>query len=127
MFASLRRRFQKYVCYLRITEADDILRRYFVINSFDGLLVMLGIIMGTYIGGVRDARVLLSAGIGAGVAMGVSGFFGVYMSEKAERKLDMEEAKNEKRYEMDRETYEYAAKHIPIWAGIVDGLLQCSV
>jgi predicted membrane protein (TIGR00267 family) len=111
---------QKYLRYLQITEADEILRRYFVINTFDGLLVMMGILMGTYVGGVRDPKVLISATIGAAVAMGVSGFFGVYMSEKAERRLDMEEAKNERGY--DRETYEYAIIHVPVWAGIVDGL-----
>jgi predicted membrane protein (TIGR00267 family) len=116
----LKKRLQKYVRYLQITEADEILRRYFVINSFDGLLVVMGIIMGTYVGGVRDPRILISATIGAAVAMGVSGFFGVYMSEKAERRLDMEEAKEERGY--DRETYEYAIRHVPVWAGIVDGL-----
>jgi predicted membrane protein (TIGR00267 family) len=116
----LKRGFQRYIRYLQITEADEILRRYFVINTFDGLLVMMGILMGTYVGGVRDPRVLISATIGAGVAMGVSGFFGVYMSEKAERRLDLEEAKIEKDY--DKETYEYAIIHVPVWAGIVDGL-----
>jgi predicted membrane protein (TIGR00267 family) len=116
----LKRGFQRYLRYLQITEADEILRRYFVINTFDGLLVMMGILMGTYVGGVRDSRVLISATIGAGVAMGVSGFFGVYMSEKAERRLDLEEAKSEKDY--DKETYEYAIIHVPVWAGIVDGL-----
>jgi predicted membrane protein (TIGR00267 family) len=116
---SLKGHFQRYYRYLLITEADEILRRYFVINTFDGLLVMMGILIGTYVAGVRDPRVLISATIGAGVAMGVSGFFGVYMSEKAERRLDLEEAKKDREY--DRDTYEYAIIHVPVWAGIVDG------
>ena len=83
---------------LSMTEGENILRRYFVMNGFDGALTALGIILGSFIvtvsGGQTDinaAQILISAGIGASIAMGVSGFWIAYLTERAERTRERKE------------------------------------
>lgn len=71
--------------------ADEIVRRYFVLDAFDGALTTLGIVMGSYFAGLAQARIILIAGLGASVAMGVSGALGAYMSERAERARSLRE------------------------------------
>jgi len=60
-------------------------------NGFDGALTTLGVIMGAYIAGVLEIKLILSAGFGASLAMGISGATGAYMAEKAERVKSIKE------------------------------------
>ncbi|RLF24600.1 MAG: hypothetical protein DRN15_02810 [Thermoprotei archaeon] len=71
--------------YMRIGGAPEIARRYFVTNAFDATLTALGIIIGAYVGGILEPRVVVHAGIGGALAMGLSGFVGTYITERAER------------------------------------------
>ncbi|MBS7635721.1 hypothetical protein KEJ37_00005 [Candidatus Bathyarchaeota archaeon] len=57
-------------------------RRYFVMNGFDGAMTIFGIILGSWMVGVIKPEVILLAGLGACLVMGVSGFFGAFMVEK---------------------------------------------
>ena len=83
--------------FLSMTEGENILRRYFVMNGFDGALTALGIILGSFIvavSGETDAetvKILISSGIGASIAMGVSGFWIAYLTERAERTKERKE------------------------------------
>lgn len=56
-------------------------------NSFDGLLTTIGIIIALFFSGVFDFSLLISSCLGYGVAVVVSGFSGAYITERAERKL----------------------------------------
>lgn len=76
---------------LHRVRADEIVRRYFVLDAFDAALTTLGIVMGSYFAGLAQARIILIAGLGAGAAMGVSGALGAYMSERAERTRSLKE------------------------------------
>ena len=82
---------------LSMTEGENILRRYFVMNGFDGALTALGIILGSFVASIAGqtdmdaARILISAGIGASIAMGVSGFWIAYLTERAERTRERKE------------------------------------
>ena len=69
--------------YLRITKASGIARRYFVMNGFDGAMTIFGIVLGSWIAKVTKPEIILLAGFGACLAMGVSGFFGAFMAEKS--------------------------------------------
>jgi predicted membrane protein (TIGR00267 family) len=69
--------------------SDEITRRAFVNNAFDGALTILGILMGNLILGATDPRVIISTGLSACLAMGMSGAFGRYLSERAERKRSL--------------------------------------
>lgn len=83
-----------------MTEGENILRRYFVMNGFDGALTALGIILGSMVvtgfgldpaESVESAKILISTGLGASIAMGVSGFWIAYLTERAERTKEVKE------------------------------------
>ena len=80
---NLRRKFKRYS---EITQVDEIARRLFVMNAFDGCLTILGILVGAYVARVFEARIIIGVGFGSSIAMGMSGLFGAYMAEAAERK-----------------------------------------
>src|SRR2546427_725832 len=77
--------------YDEITNVGPIIRRYFVIGAFDGALTVLGIIIGAYAVGASETHkaLILSASIGAAVALAVSSAVGAYEAERVEKKLDI--------------------------------------
>ncbi|MBD3195958.1 MAG: hypothetical protein GF317_12930 [Candidatus Lokiarchaeota archaeon] len=90
----------KWKTYLKITQVSSIARRYFVNNFYDGMLTILGSLLGffTYIltgTPTVESHIIMLAGIGTSVSMFISGFSGSYLSEKAEQqkiKNEMERA-----------------------------------
>lgn len=83
--------------YADITDFLSIARRYFVNNFYDGMLTVLGIILGFFISALRgsqhtiDSYIILLTGFATSISMLVSGLSGSYISEKAEqRKLKIE-------------------------------------
>jgi predicted membrane protein (TIGR00267 family) len=77
--------------YNEISEAGLIARRAFVNNSFDGVLTMTGVIMGSLVVGVEDPRVVIVTGVSTATAIGISGMWGAYLAESAEREHAIEE------------------------------------
>lgn len=67
----------------RLSE-DEIIRRYIVVNSFDGVLSALGIIFAEFFAGISDPRVVILPGIGAVIALFVSGSWSAYAAELSE-------------------------------------------
>lgn len=80
---------QRFVYLMRIVRAEEIARRYFVMNAFDGALVVMGLLSGVMISGKIDVRMVVNAGLGASLAMGISGAVGALLVERAERTRDM--------------------------------------
>jgi predicted membrane protein (TIGR00267 family) len=77
--------------YSRISNAGQIARRAFANNSFDGVLTMIGVVMGSFVVGVQEAKVVLVTGLSTALAIGISGGWGAYLTESAERRHEMEE------------------------------------
>jgi predicted membrane protein (TIGR00267 family) len=81
----------------RIREYDDLVhiseigRRYFAMNAFDGVLTIIGVLMGNLMAGVDEPRIVVSTGMATCIAMGVSGLWGAYLTEAAERRRDLVE------------------------------------
>jgi len=75
--------------YNDIASISEIARRYFAMNAFDGVLTIIGVLMGNYAAHVQDAKVVIVTGFSTSIAMGVSGLWGAYMTESAERKRDL--------------------------------------
>jgi len=73
------------VKYLRILREEEIARRYFVMNSFDGVLVALGVVIAMYLTGIDEPRVVIVSCLGAAIAIAVSGVWSAYAAERAER------------------------------------------
>ena len=65
---------------------SEIARRYFAMNAFDGVLTIIGVLMGNLVAGVSSAQIVLSTGLTTSGAMGISGLWGAYLTESAERK-----------------------------------------
>ncbi|MFO7918697.1 MAG: VIT1/CCC1 transporter family protein [Anaerolineae bacterium] len=77
--------------YRELSNVDEIARRALSNNAFDGILTILGVVMGAYVAGVKDPSVVLYTGISTCVAIGISGAWGRYFGESAERKNEMQQ------------------------------------
>ncbi|MFQ6075001.1 MAG: VIT1/CCC1 transporter family protein [Candidatus Bathyarchaeia archaeon] len=109
--------------YMEDPDVAEIARRYFVMNAFDGALMMMGIVMGTYIAGEMESRVIISAGLGASLAMGISGAFGAYMVERAERIRELKELKERVTLSSKRtKVYRAMALRESLFLALVDAL-----
>ena len=72
---------------LEISRTHGIMRRYFVVNGFDGALTMLGLITGFLVSAPVELAVVIGSCLGAAIALGVSGVSSAYISEAAERRF----------------------------------------
>ena len=91
-------------------------------NAFDGAVTMLGVLIGAIIGGGLSPKIILTTGIGAGIAMGVSGFFGAYLAEEAERSRRIKKLERALHIDLDDSVIERAAKVAAIMAAFIDAL-----
>jgi len=107
--------------YLHITKARGIVRRYFVLNSFDGAMTVFGIVLGSWVSGVADSHIIILAGLVTSLAMGLSGFFGAFLAERAEREGHLKELKAATNDNVERVHYD-AARFVTFYVAIVDGL-----
>ncbi|MCS7384420.1 MAG: hypothetical protein NDF53_01645 [archaeon GB-1867-097] len=108
--------------YLKISGIGEIARRYFIMNAFDGAVTMLGILIGAYVGGAVSPKIILSAGLGAGIAMGVSGFFGAYLAEEAERSRRIRSLEKALHIDLDDTLIGRAATFAAVMAALIDAL-----
>jgi predicted membrane protein (TIGR00267 family) len=82
----LHKRLETWREYTEISEVGQIARRAFANNSFDGVLTMIGVVMGNFVVGVQEANVVLVTGLSTALAIGISGGWGAYLTESAERR-----------------------------------------
>jgi predicted membrane protein (TIGR00267 family) len=108
--------------YLKISGVASISRRYFVLNSFDGAMAILGVVVGAYGSGAINPRVVIGAGLGAAIAMGASGFSGAYLTERAERRRRLLIIKKAMLADISNSIHGRAMKIATIWAALIDGL-----
>ena len=88
---SLRGVVEKYKLYSQITDLSSVSRRYFVIGFFDGVLTILGLIMGAHLSGEASNNLIISAGIATALALGISSGFGAYEAEIIEQNIKKKE------------------------------------
>ena len=106
---------------LHITRTHGIIRRYFVVNGFDGALTMLGLTMGFYSTGGVATHVVISACLGAAVALAVSGLASAYLSEAAEREKELRELEQALVGDLEATAHARAARLIPLVIAVVNG------
>jgi VIT1/CCC1 family predicted Fe2+/Mn2+ transporter len=89
--------FEKFKTYSKITNLWSIARRYFVNNFYDGMLTVLGILLGFFTLILKEGEVSVAShlviltGMGTSISMFISGISGSYLSERAEQKKVKEE------------------------------------
>ncbi|MEM2846542.1 MAG: VIT1/CCC1 transporter family protein [Nitrososphaerota archaeon] len=107
---------------LRYSGAGEFSRRYAVMNAFDGIVAILGIVLGSTLLGEASAGNIIAAGVGALVAMGVSGVSGTYMAERAEQERKLKEIEEAMLTKLNDSIIAEARKRAAIFSAIVDAL-----
>ena len=93
----MKKMFKKLKTYNEITGFAQIARRYFVNNFYDGMLTILGILLGFFVFLLRNpnqpilSSYIILTGLGTSISMLISGISGSYLSEKAEQKKGKKE------------------------------------
>ena len=107
---------------LEIAEVGDIARRYAAMNAFDGILTTIGILMGSFSARVTEPRIVLSTGLATAMAMGVSGLWGAYLTESAERKRSLDELELMTLSDLSATRLGRASRVAVVVVALVDGL-----
>ena len=108
--------------YIKISGVGSISRRYFIMNAFDGATTVLGIVVGAHVAEITNQLWIISAGLGAALAMGLSGFAGAYMTEEAERTVSLKDLEKSMLSDLSNSIVGEASRFASIWTGIVDGV-----
>lgn len=108
--------------YDQLVNISEIARRYFVMNAFDGVLTIIGVLVGNLTAGVEDPNVVLSTGLATSVAMGISGLWGAYLTESAERQRDLDELSRYTLTDLNGTRIGRAARVAAVSVAVVDGL-----
>ena len=118
----MRKRIALYRKYLETTNAQEIARRLFVMNAFDGALTIMGVVIGAHFSGVSDPHIIITAGIAGSLAMGISGISGAFLAERAERKRDLRKLETAMLKNLDDTHYARATEFASVIVAIVDGI-----
>ncbi|MGD8996856.1 MAG: hypothetical protein PVH80_02005 [Anaerolineae bacterium] len=118
----LARRIETVREYERITDFWKIARRALANNSFDGVLTMVGVLTGNYLGGIRNAATVIRIGIAASVSIGVSGLWGAYLAESAERGRELAELERLSLTDLSDTKISRAGRVAVVVVSLVDGL-----
>ena len=108
--------------YNKIIGISEIARRYFAMNAFDGVLTTIGVLAGNYLAGVRDLSIPIRTGIATSIAMGISGLWGAYLTETAERQRELSELEKVSLIDQSNTSIGRASRFAVIVVSIVDGL-----
>jgi len=107
---------------LEVSHSEEIMRRYFVVNGFDGALTMLGLIMGFYVSDRVDLAVVITTCLAAALALGMSGISSAYISESAERRRSLVQLEKAMAVSLDESHHARAAIWIPWLVALVNGI-----
>jgi predicted membrane protein (TIGR00267 family) len=118
----LRRITDKIQRYSQYVNIGEIARRYFAMNAFDGVLTIIGVLMGNFTAGIEDARIVVTTGLATCVAMGISGLWGAYLTEAAERQRELLELEELTLTDLQETGLGEASRAAVVIVALVDGL-----
>ena len=118
---SLRRLIDSLQRYSQLANIGEIARRYFAMNAFDGVLTIIGVLMGNFTAGVEEARIVVTTGLATCVAMGISGLWGAYLTEAAERQRDLLELERYTLTDLNETSLGKASRVAVVIVALVDG------
>jgi len=108
--------------YLEIANVGEIARRYGAMNAFDGILTTIGVLMGSYTARIAEPRIVITTGLATAVAVGLSGLWGAYLTESAERERSLSELERLTLSDLKDTRLGRASRLAVIVVAIVDGL-----
>ncbi len=106
---------------IELSHAYSIARRYFITNGFDGVLTMLGLLMGFRVSGAQSLELMISACLGGAVALFMSGLTSAYISESAEKENELHKLEQSMLTSLEDSTHAEAARLIPCLIALVNG------
>lgn len=113
-------RFRKYA---RMTKAWSLARRYLVIGAFDGVLTILGMILGYYFSGeIINPKIIFTSGVAASAALGLSSAWGAWEAESAERSLEICQMEHALLRNLEGSINQEAANFAVTWTSFVHGV-----
>ena len=92
---------EKWRKYSELSNLGIIVRRKFFNNAFDGALTCAGIVSGSFIiflsnpAQILSSAIIIITGFSTAAAIGISGLWGAFLSEEAERKKKMTDLKKD--------------------------------
>ncbi|WP_456412469.1 hypothetical protein [Thiolapillus sp.] len=107
---------------LKISRPEEIMRRYFVVNGYDGALTMLGLMMGFHISDQVDLAVVITSCLAAALALGMSGLSSAYISEAAEQRRALVQLEKAMVHSLEESRHAQVAVWIPWLVALVNGL-----
>lgn len=107
---------------LKALKDEEIARRYFVVNSFDGALTILGIVLAIYASGKHDAALIIISSLGAAIAIAISGIWGAYSIERAERLRGMKDLEKHLMADLQETQVEKKVNATTLLVALIDGL-----
>ena len=122
MVPALRAQLDRWREYTEIAEVGEIARRYFAMNAFDGVLTIIGVLMGNYVSRVMETKVVIATGLSTSLAMGISGLWGSYLTESAERRREIDELEEQTLTDLTNTKIGKASRLAAVLVAIVDGL-----
>ncbi|MFW9975085.1 MAG: hypothetical protein ACFFDQ_07475 [Candidatus Thorarchaeota archaeon] len=113
--------------HLRLTQGEEIARRYLAMNAFDGVLPVLGIIMGglaslSFQGLSVIFQTSLLAVFATSFSMLVSGMTSSYLTEGAERRRDIKDLEKSMLVDLGRSGIVQATKTTVWVVSLINGL-----
>lgn len=108
--------------FLKEVYRNDIARRSFTKNGFDGVLTVIGVLIALFLASVTDVRIIIFSCIGSGVAMCVSGLWGAYITESAERELKVKQLEKHLLRNLRGTKIKEASDKATLIVALVDGL-----
>ena len=99
-----------------------IARRYFAMNAFDGVVTTIGVVMGSMVAGIERPFVVLLTGFATSIAMGISGFWGAYLTEAAERQRSLDALQRQTLSDLSGSSVARASRVAVVIVTLVDGI-----
>ena len=97
-------------------------RRAFANNAFDGALTFLGILMGNIVLSEFNPLTIIKIGLSTCLAIGMSGAFGRFLSERAERKRTLKQMEKDLFTDLSDSSLGREAKKKTIIISFIDGV-----
>jgi len=108
--------------FLKLIKENAIIRRYIIMNSFDGVLTILGIVIAMLVAGSMEARIVIISSVGVIIATGVSGIWGGYSAETAERKRNLKTLERHLMRKLKKTQIAAEYKKMSLIMGLANGL-----
>lgn len=101
---------------------DEYVRRAFANNAFDGVLTFLGILMGNMVLSEFQPSAVIRVGLSTCLAIGMSGAFGRFLSERAERKRLLRQMEKNLLADLGDTSLQREGERKMVMISLVDGL-----